>query len=315
MAREASFALLERVLPVRRAGAIRVEYAEWFVKAPEEAAVEPSAASLVPAGSIAALPPFPARIAGLAPSAGARSPLALEGAGGGSLLVIDRRGKGLSAAVLGFPLWRWRLAGNEGARAYESLLGGIVQYLAEGAKSPPIALDADRALYRSGDRIRFTASIGEREAPEGLRGELRRPSGDSPVVEATFLFEPDPRRPGIFRAALDGLAPGDYSAVAVESPPGALGASRPVEFSVEPLSVEFLDTSPDRALLARTAAETKGACVERSALDSAAAVWNLPGKSVEIRSARDLRGSAFGFLGLVALLGAEWIVRKAWGLV
>ena len=310
-----SFGLLEPALPVRRAGTPRVEYAECFVKVSAEAAGERFAAMLGSARALSSMPPLPARIAGVVETAGAEAPFTLEsGSSVGAFLAIDRRGDGLTAAVLGFPLWRWKLAGPEGARVYESFLGGLVLYLAEGAKSPPLAIDADRTVYRSGDRVRLTASTGDRDAPGTLRGELRRAGDPTPDVAATFLFEPDPRRRGVYRASLEGLAPGSYSAVAVEAP-GAGVASSPVAFTVEPASVEFLDVSRDGSLLARIAAESGGAYVERGALDSIVAAFDLSGRSVERRSARELRGSMLALFGLVGLLGAEWIARKGWGLV
>jgi hypothetical protein len=315
MARDASFGLLERALPVRRAGTPRVVYAEGFVKASTDAAGDRFAATLGLERAIASMPPLPARIGGVVPSAGAAAPFSLESGGAaGAFLAIDRRGDGLTAAVLGFPLWRWKLAGGEGARVYEAFLGGLVQYLAEGAKSPALALDADRTVYRSGDRVRLTASTGDREASGTIRGELGR-AGDASGAARTFLFEPDIRRRGVHRAVLDALPPGSYTVVAFEAPPGADAASSPAAFSVEPLSVELLDISRDGAFLARIAGETGGAYVERAALDSIVAACDLSGRSVEHRRTRELRGSMLAFFGLVAFLGAEWIARKAWGLV
>ncbi len=310
-----SFGLIEPALPVRRAGTPRIEYGEHFVKVSAEAAGERFAAMLGSERALAAMPPLPAGIAGVVPSAGAETPFTLaSGSSARAFLAIERRGSGLTAAVLGFPLWRWRLAGAEGARVYESFFGGLVQYLAEGAKSPPLALDADRTVYRSGDRVRLTASIGERDAPGTLRGELRR-AGDAPAdVAATFLFERDARRRGVYRASIEGLPPGSYSAVAVEGP-GTAVASSPVAFAVEPASVELLDLSRDGSLLARIAAESGGVCVERGSIDSVVAAFDLSGRSVDRRSARELRGSVPALIVLVALLGAEWIARKAWGLV
>lgn len=314
MAREATFARLERALPVKRAGAPRVEYVEGFVRASAEDAGDRFASLLGSERARASIPPLPARIAGAVPSAGAETPLLLEtGAAAGTFLAIERRGAGISAAVLGFPLWRWKLAGSEGERVYESFIGGLIQYLAEGAVSPALALDADRTVYRSGDRVRLTASTGEREAFAAIRGELRR--GDDAGEAVTFLFEPDIRRRGVHRAVLDPLPPGSYSAVAFEPSTGTSHASNPAVFSVEALSVELLDVARDGGHLARLASESGGAYVERRALDSLVASLDLSGRGVELRSARDLRGAPYVFFALVALLGAEWAVRKAWGLV
>ncbi|MCX5752520.1 MAG: VWA domain-containing protein, partial [Candidatus Krumholzibacteria bacterium] len=252
LARTGSFDLLQSLLSLRRVSNPRIEYAESFVRISVEGIGDPVASGLAEDGGLDAMPPLPARIAGLAAAAGSRIPLVLEDRGGRTpLLVLGRCGEGLSGAILGFPLWRWKLAGEEGRRIYESFFGGLVQSMAEGAGAPALAIDPDRTVYRAGDPVKLVAYIGSRRPPEGIRGEIRKKEEGRDVPVGTVAFEPDPKRRGYYRAALDPLPPGDYAVVASEATSSGSGITAAASFSVESVSVELLDPSRDAALLAR----------------------------------------------------------------
>lgn len=315
LARASSFALLQPLLPVRAAGRPRVEYIESFARPSPDAAGDP-ASELFGEGGAEALPPLTGRIAEVTPTAGASVPIRLEdGKKTLPFLVISRSGEGLASVILGFPLWRWQLAGGEGQRIYESFLGGLVQYLAEGAKTPGFALEADRTVYRMGDRITLVACVGERRSPEGVRGEIRRKGSGDDAPERTAMFEPDPRRNGCYRAELEPLSPGEYVAAASEVTRVGGGLTGATSFSVVPTSVEFLRTSRDAAFLAGIAEATGGAYLDATGLAGLPSRLRYTEQAVERRDVRELRGSMLMFIGVVVLLAAEWILRKTWGLV
>ena len=316
LARAAAFELLQPLLPVHGIGRPRVEYGERSVRLSPEAVDDPAASMLPEDGGLEALPPLTGRIAEVAPTAGARVPLLLDD-GGKRLpfLAIGRQGEGLTSVILGFPLWRWQLAGEEGQRVYESFFGGLVQYLAEGAKSPGLALDANRTVYRTGDRIALVACIGERRLPEGVRGEIRKKGSGGDVPVSTTVFEPDPRRKGCYRAELEPLSPGEYLVTASEVMKAGGGLTGATSFSVVPISVEFLKASRDAALLAQIAQATGGTYLEGSQLPGLASRLRFKEQHIERRDVRELRGNIVLFIGIVGFLAAEWILRKAWGLV
>jgi len=294
----------------------RIEYAEAFVRLSAEGAGDEIAAGLIEGGRLDEMPPLPARIAGVAGASGSRMPLVLEGREGRiPFLALRRHGDGISAAILGFPVWRWQLAGEEGRKTYESFFGGLVQSLAAGAFAPGLVVDSDRAVYRAGERIKLTAYAGGGRPPDGIRGEIRRRGEGGEVPVSAALFEPDARRSGYYRAALGPFSPGDYTAV-VSDPAGAgSGTTGKTSFSVEGISAELLDPSRDAAALSRIARETGGAYVEGTELEALERRLTLREQRIERGSVRDLRGSASMLLGIIMFLGIEWMLRKAWGLV
>jgi hypothetical protein len=316
LGRSGSFELLAPVLPLRRVTGPRVEFAQGFVRVAEEAYDDAIASMLAEDDGLDAMPPLSGRIAGVAANSLARVPLVLEDRRGRTpFLVIARRGEGLAGAVLGFPVWQWRLAGEEGGRIYELFFGGLVQYLAEGAQAPPLAIDTDRTVYRSGDRIRLTAYIGSRRSPEGIRAEVRRGGENRDSSVRTLVFEPDPRRKGYYRAELEPMPPGEYTVAASEVTDSGSGVTGATSFSVIPVSVEFINPSRDAALLADVARASGGSYLEGSQLGAFVARLNLTEQHIERRDVHELRGDVLVLIGIVVCIGIEWILRKAWGLV
>jgi hypothetical protein len=316
LARAGSFELLQPLSGLRRVSNPRIEYAEGFARISAEGVGDPVAAGLAENGGLDAMPPLPARIAGLAAASGSRIPLVLEDRGGRTpLLILGQHGEGLSGAILGFPLWRWKLAGDEGRRIYESFFGGLVQSMAEGAGAPALAIDSDRTVYRSGDPVKLAVYIGSRRPPEGIRGEVRRKGEGRDIPVSTVAFEPDPRRHGYYRATLNPLPPGDYAVVATEVTGSGSGIAAAASFSVARVSVELLDPSRDASLLERIAKGSGGSYLEGAGLDSLARHLTLDEQRVERRDVREVRGNAAILLGIILFLGVEWVLRKAWGLV
>ncbi len=316
LARAGSFELLQSLLPVRGVGTPRVEYRESFVKLSIDAGDDPVASMLAEDGGLETMPPLPGRIADVAATSAARTPLILEaGRSGYPFLAVGRRGRGLTSVILGFPLWRWKLAGDEGRRIYESFLGGLVQYLAEGAKTPGLVLDADRTVYRTGDRISLTVFIGERRLPEAVKGEVRKLGSVDDLPVSTIVFEPDAGRKGYYRAELEPLSAGEYVVTASEVTSSGGGSTGAASFTVLPVSVEFLRTARDGALLAEIAEATGGSYLEASKLPGLASRLNLREQKVERRDVHEMRGNILILIGIVIFLAVEWILRKAWGLV
>jgi hypothetical protein len=220
----------------------------------------------------------------------------------------------MSAVLLGFPVWRWRLAGEEGADAYDGLVGGLIQFLAEGRKAPAIDVQTDRTAYRTGETPRITVYPSTVRAGEGIRGEIVEPGSDDMPVE-TFMPAPDPDRPGVFTADLGNLPPGEYTVRVKAGPGGADTAEGSATFVVEPLSVEMLRTSSDADLLGRIAAASGGRVVRPEDAGKLAGMIELEADTVVSKSVRKIRGKAWFFTAIVLAFAAEWLFRKYLGLV
>jgi uncharacterized membrane protein len=311
-----AMSLMESFLPVRALRAPTLRPGEYNVRVAPGGDESPLAVSLSDDVNLDALPPLLAGVDGIEVTAGSRIVLSMSNGNQSSpFVVLQRHGKGLVAVVLGMPVWRWKLAGADGEQAYQKLFSGLIQHLAEGAESSVLELDSDMTVYRAGDRPGLTVHLVHNRFVEGVRGEVLRMENGEETLERTFLFEPAPRRNGMYRAGIDPLPPGDYRITATEIKSSGSGLTGDVRISVLPVSVEFLNTARDVSLLSRIAGISGGITVEPDGLAALAGEMDLRKDTVERREIRSLRDTPLFFLVIIAFFAAEWIFRKAWGLV
>jgi len=309
-----SMRAVEQVLPVRLVRSPALELMEYDLSIAPGENDHPLATVFTGGGVVNALPPLLGRIIGLDVTAGARVPLIMHnGEKSYPFLVIQRYGEGLSAFVMGFPIWRWKLA-RGAVDVYDAFFGALIQYLAEGADVPRLEIEADRTVYRAGERVGLTV-YGEHRYLEGVRGEIYRVGENGDFLVGTFLFEPDVRGKGYSRAYLDPIPPGEYRIRVSEAKSTGEVLRGEVPISILPVSVEFLKTSRDAAMLRYIATISGGRMLESSELASLPSHVSLEEAGQERREVKGLRASPILFIGIVLLLGLEWILRKAWGLV
>ncbi len=262
-----------------------------------------------------ALPPLSGAVAGLSPTAGAHVPLLIRGSGPDMpFLVVEQKESGMSAVILGFPVWRWKLAGDEGADSYNGLFGGLIQYLAEGRNAPTIDVQTDRTVYRTGESPDVTIFPSTERAGENLRGEVLESGGDGVPVE-TFIPGPAPEIPGAWSADLGDLKPGDYTVRVMAGGEDHASADGSTSFAVEALSVEMLRTSGDAGLLGRLAASSGGILLGSGEVEQLAGLIDLKEDTVVSTSVRKIRGKLWFFAAIIFVFAAEWLLRKIFGLV
>ena len=301
---------LDGLLPVVQIGPVSIETGEYDVNVPAAGAGHPLALSF---GGLQSPPPLSGRVAGIELSSAAVAPLVLtDRRGSYPFLAIQRSGDGIAAVVLGFPLWRWKLSGTDAENAYETFLGGLVQYLIEGERTPSIEVESARNVYRAGERVVLYLTAREDAGLEQIRGEIYAGKDDEEVI-STHLFERSDE--GHARSTIGPLPPGEYRAVVRAIEEDGSGHEASTEFSVLPVSTEFMDISRDMGLLRHIARISGGRVVEREAIGSLTGMLDLEPAVRERKQATELRGSSLLLLVTILLLTAEWALRKLWGLI
>jgi len=310
LARPGGVGGLEGLLPVVQRGRVGIETGEYEVNAPEDAANHPLALSLA---GVRRPPPLPGRIVGYELSSAAAVPLVMaDRRGSYPFLAMQRSGGGVAAVVLGFPLWRWKLTGRNEPGPYETLLGGLVRYLVEGERTPPLELESARSAYRTGERIALNLYAREGVDLDRIKGEIREAGAGGGIV-ATQLFERVGE--GRARATIDPLPPGEYEAVVSTASGEGMGWEAGTGFSVLPVSTEFLDVSRDMDFLRRLAGESGGRAVELAEMDGIVDLLDLESVERERTRTVELRESYILLVATLLFLTAEWVLRKLWGLV
>ncbi len=234
-------------------------------------------------------------------------------------LVYASAGKGRVVAVAAGPLWRWKfVAGSNGV--YDELMGRLIDVLTRGEESGRFVLLADKNVFEAGESPMLHAEIlNERLQPVTgvpVRVEVARidsAGGETPLTQAVMHRDaPDASR---LSARLDPLPAGRYSVRGVAALADQTLESRPLEFRVSTISVEYQHTLQDRDALIRIAHRTGG---EYATPDGArAAVEKIPlaPRRVPAVSESVLRAATPLFVVVLLLLSLEWLIRKRTGMI
>jgi hypothetical protein len=114
---------------------------------------------------------------------------------------------------------------------------------------------------------------------------------------------------------LDPLPAGRYTVRGSAELPGRVLQSKPLQLRVSQTSVEFRNTSQDRASLERIARRTGGTYLTPEAIDDLVKHIDVSPRRVPVVSESVLRASVPWFVAVLLLLSAEWLLRKRAGMV
>ncbi len=242
--------------------------------------------------------------------------LALTAVPGGGLhpvVAVQRYGQGRSMVFAGEASWRWKMMVASTDRAYELFWRQSARWLTSAAPDPVSVVVPDAP--EPGDSIPIDVDARDAAfapAPDAsVEVTLTPPGGGAPVplrmrhVEtASGRFSTAVRldQPGLYRIKAEAKR-GSQSLGSVDRWMYVGGADR-----------EFADPRLNEALLRRVARTSDGRYV-RAADASRVIEWlkeTIPQNAAPER--RDLWHEPWAFALLAALMCAEWILRRTWGL-
>lgn len=207
---------------------------------------------------------------------GIPSPFALAGERGGRRWVV--------ALADGF--WRWAFRGDEARQAYRHLWGSLAGWLIREERA--VAMAPVRPATRTVERGRPIEWVAPGLAPDSLAVRIAAEDGTLVADTVVAALRPD-------TATTVALPPGHYRYEVTAFARGEAVANSDGPLTVERYSPEFADLPGDLPEVARAAGEAGG----------------------EIRSAGasvPLHTVPWPYVALVAILAAEWILRRRWGL-
>ena len=228
------------------------------------------------------------------------------------LVAVQRYGRGRSMTFSGEASWRWKMMLPSTDRSFELFWRHAARWLAGSAPDPvSIALPenaapGENAVLERGDARRVVRA-GRRTHSSTRR--VTTPGGDTRPIKlrrtatAGMLHRrPSPRRARPVSRERRRAAPGVQLGHAVRwMYAGAVDR-------------EFVDPRLNEAWLRRVTRATGGRYV-RPAEASKIVDWlqeSAPQQAARVR--RDLWHEPWAFAAIVALLSAEWILRRRWGL-
>ncbi len=269
----------------------------------------------VPAARLGALPPLAVSQTRWALQPGAQTLLRAEGTGA-PMLVVRQTSTIRSAALLGAGTWRWRTLPDglaDLAPLYPALTNRLVRWTTAARDRRPVRVRSDRALFGEREPVTFTGQVyTEALVPipdADVRITVRGPSGTAVQMRALGN--------GRYAADAGALPGGSYTFTAEATRGGAAIGSDRGTFGVGRLAAELREPGADVAAMRAIALRSGGQIVGLDTLS--AFVARLRGTLAERPLVRQDSTPVLGLpwlLGLiVALLTAEWVIRKRSGLV
>ncbi len=235
------------------------------------------------------------------------------------LLLVRQRGRSRSAALLAAGTWRWLNLPADLASVedfYPGLVDNLLRWLTTREDDRPVRVRPVQPLFGEGEAVEFTGQVYDESLspiPDAsVQVRVTMPDGST----SPFTMRPV----GAGRYVLDAgtLPEGDYTFTAsAEREGAALGEDRGA-FAVGALALEFRDLQADAGLMRQIARRSGGAVVDPAEIPTLRAQLEAGGfgpRIVEQEHETELWHIAW-LLGIViALLAAEWVLRKRSGMV
>ena len=263
-----------------------------------------------------AIPP----LASIAPLGGPRpgaSVLAVASGPGGApraLVAVQRYGEGRSMVFTGEASWRWRMMLPAADRSYDTFWRQAIRWLAIGATDPVSVVAPAGTSVGDTLPLRVTARSASFEpladasvdirvtAPDGRVEQLRAAAEDSSAADGRFLARYRAQQPGVYR-------------VAAEARRGAaVAGTASTTFLVGGADLEMTDPRLNLNVLQRVAYASGGRVVGLEEIGTLPEVLRAGVPAAMLAVRRDLWHNAWSFAAIVALLAAEWALRRRWGL-
>ena len=235
------------------------------------------------------------------------------------LIATRREGRGRVLTLAGSPYWRWDLylwgSGRTGD-VFARLASRAVRWLVARDDLAPVMVRPAKPLFDGADPVVIEGQIYDDDfrpvSGADVRASIRGPLGT--MEERTREISLVELGEGRYRGKLPGLPPGDYRIEGVATLGGQSLGSDESETTVAPYRMEFEDPAPDFALLRDVSRETGGRFLPLEDLAEVPGLLNL--EPVLERTVREMPflENPFLFALLLALLGAEWALRRRRGL-
>jgi hypothetical protein len=234
------------------------------------------------------------------------------------LLVAGRYGSG-HTLYLGFNgTWRWRRAGRQ-AEFFDKFWIQAVRYLVEGRSLEGRRrgyVQTDRDRYEIGDKVTITARL-----QDPTFSPLVAPKVDASIqigsdTPETVPLLPVANQPGHFEASVTARKTGLVKVRLAVAASEAEGGVIATDYNVDLPSVETNQLWLNKPLLMDLASLSGGRYFDIDKLDGLVAAVPDKSETIEVRSKPDPLWDVRGMLiGLVALLGCEWFLRKRYKLL
>ena len=230
------------------------------------------------------------------------------------LVAWQRYGTGKCMSIASDRLWRLRY--RTGDKYHWRVWSQCIQFMTLSrlmGEHKRIRLETDRSVYAVDGQCRLYAHVLDDSFDPVVQPvfEVYVLSIDGGQAKQLVSLRPDKSQPGLYEGYFAPPDPGRYRLEANENDQRI---SSTTEFQVTDVRQELIDTDMSLAHLQRIANLTGGASLGIRELSKLSSLVNDRLITTKVRSERPLWDNSLVVLLLVALLGAEWILRRRYDL-
>ena len=230
------------------------------------------------------------------------------------LVAWQRYGTGKCMSIASDRLWRLRY--RTGDKYHWRVWSQCIQFMTLSrlmGEHKRIRLETDRSVYAVDGQCRLYAHVLDDSFDPVVQPvfEVYVLSIDGGQAKQLVSLRPDKSQPGLYEGYFAPPDPGRYRLEANENDQRI---SSTTEFQVADVRQELIDTDMSLAHLQRIANLTGGASLGIRELSKLSSLVNDRLITTKVRSERPLWDNSLVALLLVALLGAEWILRRRYDL-
>jgi putative glutamine amidotransferase len=238
------------------------------------------------------------------------------------LLITQNYGRGRTALMATSGTWRWQMSEALGDPAHDLFWQQLLRWVVGDTPGRVVAGSSAQTLTDDG-RIRLTASVRGQDympvadakveahviGPEGMAALLEmRPTGDVP---GNYVVDWNAEKSGAYLAEITAEGGGTT---------GTGAASKDVSRDVVAFQrtdgvAENFHTEQNREMLEKLSTETGGKYWKTDELSKLPQEISYSEAGISVRDTRELWNMPIVFLLLLALVVAEWLLRRKWGVV
>ena len=228
------------------------------------------------------------------------------------LIAAQRYGQGRSLVFAGEASWRWRMLRPATDHSYETIWRQLARWITAGSAAPVAIAAMTPTVPGVTERISVTvrnedfAAVADAEVSLAMTA----PNGEARLLTPALSSPQD----GRYAVAARFDQPGVYRLDATATRAGVRIGAASRQVLVGGADLEMAQPRLNEAVLRRLAADTKGRYLPADRAGELPSLLHESRVDAGVPEQRDLWHNGWSFLVLVAVLGAEWLLRRRAGL-